>query len=409
MKLYPYQSMILDQARDILKEYGMVYLALEMRLGKSIIALSLAAQYKEILFVTTKSAIDGIYDSIETMELPREVVEHITIVNYESAHKVKQQFYDLVIIDEAHKISKFPKPTMAYKELKKLVSERSDFVYLSGTPNIESGSQLFHQLALCPKHEFNSFKNFYDWHRKYGIENYVRRYGGMLAKDYSLTIDFSNKYEHLMIRMTREQAEFDQHDVDVKCLYFDVPERSRNIYDEVEREGIYIDDQLEINTDGLPTTKLIKQQQIVGGTVIDVNDNIVVLPTNKLKYFNTIDKNKKIAVYCKYNGEKAIIKEYLDKIDFIHEPLVLQIDANNTGVDLSHLDEMIIYSLTFSGANYAQVLSRMANKNRKDKIHVTVLLAKESIDQYIYDAVSSKQNFNSKYLRRNSWTNTVLR
>jgi len=398
--LYPYQKDIVDKARQILRDNKAVYIALEMRLGKSVIALELAKSYQSILFVTTKSAIEGIIDTMDKMDLPLYMRGRIFLINYESVHKIPKSRYDLIILDEAHKLGKFPKPCIAYKRLKPLSLKETNIIYLSGTPNIESSSQMYHQLSLSKSHLFSQYSTFYKWHNYYGIEHYVRRYGGMLAKDYSITKEFGNEYEHLMIRMTREQANFAQHDVDVTLHHVDIPDDCRKIYEDIRSYGITKVMGKNIVDDGSPTTKLIKLHQIAGGTVIDNDGDKHILSKHKLSYFDTIDKEKKIAVYCKYVMEKSIIKAYLDTISFKHTPIILQIDANNTGVDLSHLDEMIIYSLTFSGSNYAQVLSRMSNKNRVERIKITVLMAKNSIDQYIYDAVSQKKNFNSSYLRR---------
>jgi hypothetical protein len=58
---------------------------------------------------------------------------------------------------------------------------------------------------------------------------------------------------------------------------------------------------------------------------------------------------------------------------------------------------MIIYSLTFSGSTYSQILSRMCNWNRTEPIKVHVLMVRGSVEEYIYKAVSSKQSFNESF------------
>ena len=225
----------------------------------------------------------------------------------------------------------------------------------------------------------------------------------MLVKDYKETQDFSHTYNHLIIRMTREDANFVQHDITVNLHQFDLLRDARSIYDAVSRDGIFKlrnEADVTITTNGSPATRLIKLQQITGGSIIADDNKAYEFSSSKLSYLKTLDKNEKIAIYHKYKAEKQMIEDYVAVCGFTHKPLILQIDSNNTGVDLSHLDRMIIYSLTFSGSNYAQVLSRMANKDRKDKIVVDILLAKDTIDLDIYNAVSDKKNFNSSYLRK---------
>lgn len=399
MELYNYQKKVVQEAKEKLEKYKLVYLGLEMRLGKSLIALELAKDYGKVLFVTTKSALP---DVIKTNEVFNSVTD---IINYESVHKLEPMKYDLVIVDEAHKISKFPKKAVARKNLEKFIGNETDVILLSGTPYIESSSQLYHQLTLSHHHEFRKYKNFYSWFKDYGIENYVRRHGGMLVKVYNQTKDFKYKYDHIMIRMTREQANFAQHDVTVNKHYFDLLDQQRTIYDAIMRNDIYMfpDDKV-VTTNGSPATKLIKLQQVTGGSVITEDETVIDIGHTKTRFLQTIDKDEKIAIYYKYKGELDKLNQALKEFNFIHKPLLLQIDANNTGVDLSHLDRLIIYSLTFSGANFTQVLSRMAKKDRLNPIEVDVLLAKNTIDDYIYEAVSNKKNFNAKFLRSRNET-----
>lgn len=393
MELYDYQKNIVSKALETLRKYKMCYLGLEMRLGKTPIAMTIAKEYKSVLFLTTKSALpdvikmNGIFNSVHNF------------ANYESIHKVPRKHYDLIICDECHKLGKFPRKAIARKNIEYLVSHKTDVVLLSGTPSIESNSQLFHQLTISKHSPFSNYKNFYSWHNDFGIESYVRRHGGMLVKDYKLTKDFSNKYNHLMIRMTREDANFAQHDITIALKYFDLSSHSKRIYQDMKVDGfVRLENGNVVTSNGSPATQLIKLQQIIGGSIIDENLNVNYLDAPKLSYFESISPEERIAVYYKYQGEKTPIENKLLSLGF-KDYIVLQIDANNTGIDLSHLDRMIIYSLTFSGSNYAQVLARQAKKDREHKICVDVLLVRESIDSQIYEAVSNKKNFNSNFLR----------
>lgn len=99
MTLRDYQIDISDKAAVCLREYGLVYLGMEQRTGKSITAFETAKKYgvKKVLFVTKKKAIL----SIETDYQHYKDCFACTIINYESVSKCKG-VYDLVIIDEAH-------------------------------------------------------------------------------------------------------------------------------------------------------------------------------------------------------------------------------------------------------------------------------------------------------------------
>jgi superfamily II DNA or RNA helicase len=116
LALRPYQTKISAEAVEILRNKHIVYLAMEVRTGKSLTALNTAQLYgaKNVLFLTKKKAISSIqwdYDNFGfTFDL--------TIINDESLHLVNGEF-DLIIHDEHHRFGAFPKPNATAKEFKK--------------------------------------------------------------------------------------------------------------------------------------------------------------------------------------------------------------------------------------------------------------------------------------------------
>jgi hypothetical protein len=47
----------------------------------------------------------------------------ITIINYESLHKITDRDFDTVILDEAHSMGAFPKPSKRAKQVKEILSK----------------------------------------------------------------------------------------------------------------------------------------------------------------------------------------------------------------------------------------------------------------------------------------------
>jgi len=105
MQLRDYQVDISEQAIQIIKDFGLVYLAMQVRTGKTITSLHIASLYgaKKVLFVTKKKAISSIQDDYDNSLC----IYDLDIINYESVHKA-QQNYDLIIIDEAHALGQYP-------------------------------------------------------------------------------------------------------------------------------------------------------------------------------------------------------------------------------------------------------------------------------------------------------------
>jgi len=84
------------------------------------------------------------------------------VINNESLHTVERNDFDLVIMDEAHRLGAFPKPTKITTSLKQRFS-KLPMIFLSGTPHPESYSQIFHQFWVSDNSPFIKYKNFYNW------------------------------------------------------------------------------------------------------------------------------------------------------------------------------------------------------------------------------------------------------
>jgi len=80
-----YQISISDKAADIIRKHGLVYLAMQVRCGKTVTALLTAekVQAKKVLFVTKKKVIDGILGIIKRsaylLKLPSPTTSSCTI------------------------------------------------------------------------------------------------------------------------------------------------------------------------------------------------------------------------------------------------------------------------------------------------------------------------------------------
>lgn len=102
MKAREYQLKLSDQASDILKGRKIVYLAFEVRTGKTLTSLLTAQKsgFKNVLFLTKKKAISSIQWDYDNYDEGFDF--KLTIVNDESMHLIDGDF-DLVIHDEHHR------------------------------------------------------------------------------------------------------------------------------------------------------------------------------------------------------------------------------------------------------------------------------------------------------------------
>ena len=395
MELYPEQQKVFTEASKILDKWSMVYLALRPRFGKTPISVSLVSG--KTLFVTTKSALTGIHKVIKALNK-----SDITVSTYGAVHKCVEK-YDYLIIDESHtNISSFPKMSKAREKLQLIVDRNTKIkiIYLSGTPSIESSAQLYHQLSLSPRHSFSQYDSFYKWwngsaHYKnkicnlpgYGIPGSVKYTGASRpAIDYSKVINFNEKLEPIMIRRAEEEAAVRIHTVAVEA-----PKFIQGMISNIRTKSIATAIEHVFIADG-GASKLSKAHQFAGGTGIADDGESYILSNFKAAEVYKNHKGANCCIFYKYVKEKELLCAYFDEKD------LYQADSNCTGIDLSHYDEMIIYSLTWSGSNYVQALNRLVNTERKDIPNIYIYLTNSSPDNRIYEAVSNKRDVNSKFL-----------
>lgn len=206
IKLYPHQERIVPEGVKILSEFKILYLAMEVRSGKTLTGLSVAQAYgaNNVLFITKKKAIPSIESDYQKFGFSFD----LRCINFESVHKIEGFEPDVVIIDEAHSLGAFPKPGVRTRAIKE-VCKGLPIIYMSGTPTPESYSQIFHQLWVSSYYTFEE-KSFYRWAQKYVTikEKYIK---SVMIRDYSKAKVkmIMDKIGHLMVTCSQEEAGFE--------------------------------------------------------------------------------------------------------------------------------------------------------------------------------------------------------
>jgi superfamily II DNA or RNA helicase len=102
-----YQREIIVNGSEVLGRCGFLYLAMEVRTGKTLTSLGIAERLglNSVLFITKKKAMSSIDSDFKMMQ-PSPIFLHV--VNYESLHKIPNLSWDLVVCDEAHTLGAFP-------------------------------------------------------------------------------------------------------------------------------------------------------------------------------------------------------------------------------------------------------------------------------------------------------------
>lgn len=352
------------------------------------------------MVVTKKKAINSWKSDLDLA-----AAKNFTIINYESVHKVADINYDVIVLDESHSIGAYPKPSQRATKVKAIAKDKR-IVYLSATPSAETYSQIYHQLWVSSYTPFAEV-NFYKWYRFYGEDDSIMIQGRMM-KQYKAAYGemIIDQINHLIVRMTKQLANFDVL-VDEKIHYVEAENDLILSIKHLQKHRVLEIGEHQVVAETAPGV-INKAHQLSGGT-IKIDDKLsLYVSFHKINYIlKNLSNDNKIVVLCNYIKERELLLENLpnstnDVEKFKNEGyqyFVGHIKTFSEGVDFSYTDSMIIYSLNFSATTYLQSRERLANKKRVKPIEVHYLFTKDTLDEDIYNAVSNKMNFTSRYYK----------
>jgi hypothetical protein len=402
IQLRPYQLENATKGLEILRHNWIVYLALETRTGKTLTALEIARRtgLKKVLFVTKKKAIQSIESDYQKMN-PN---FNLTVKNYESVTKVGKAF-DLIICDESHCLSTFPKPSKRVKDLLPIAYGKP-IIYLSATPTPESWSQIFHQFYISHKSPFAAYKTFYKWANDF-VDKRKKYLYNREINDYShANIELIKKHtQHLFLTYTQKQAGFEVR-LKEEILTVPMPDNIKAIIKSIERENVYLNDGLEIVAD-TAVKVMQKVHQLCSGTVIDENDYHIV-STFKADYLKAKFEGQKIAIFYKFKSEFDMLKyafpDFTDNaFDFQNgkAPVFLgQFVSAREGIRLDNADAIIFFNIDFSYLSYDQARNRIVSFEREKEAVLYWLFSDCGIERKIYKAVCKKEDYTLNWFKK---------
>jgi len=195
-------------------------------------------------------------------------------------HKLPPIKWDIIVIDEAHSLGKFAKPSKRAKDVKALIDKHNPLVILmSGTPTPESYSQMYHQVWACPHNPFRHHKNFYKFASEY-VKVTQRKINGMMINDYSKGLESIVKaMEPYTINYTQKEAGFES-SVDEEVLYVQVSSRTQQIIDKLEKD-LVVEGKDEVILADTPVKLMMKVHQLYSGTIKFESGKSMVIDTTK--------------------------------------------------------------------------------------------------------------------------------
>ena len=391
-----YQTENSKKAAEILRELNIVILAFMVRVGKTFTSLMTAEEVNatSVLFVTKKKAISSIQEDYNTMKPNFK----ITIINYESLHKVSDAFYDLIIIDESHSLGAFPKPSKRAKDLKQIVKD-TKVIFLSGTLHPESYSQIYHQLYVSNASPFAQYKSFYKWANIFvNIKNVQLGYANINDyKDANIEMikPFVNPY---ILTYTQKEAGFttsiNEHilEVEMKPITYQLCKQlTKDKFIEGKEKEIIADTAVKLQ---------LKLHQLFSGTIKFEDGTSNVIDTSKAEFIKNHFKGKKIGIFYKFKEEYNALKQVfgdsltneLDTFNTSDKHIALQVVSGREGISLRNADVLVFYNIDFSATSYFQAKDRLTTMERLEN-NIYWIFSKRGIEHKIYKSVQDKKNY----------------
>ena len=402
-----YQTKIIYDGSKILEEHGLLYLAMEVRTGKTLTSLGIASKIlcnkNTVLFVTKKKAISSI-ESDYAMLNPE---YSLTVINYESLHTIDSSVcWDMVILDEAHSMGAFPKPSKRSLQVKALLKKcKSKVILLSGTPSPESYSQVYHQVYGIPNNPFNHYANFYKFCVDY-VDVKEKKINGMFIKDYTRGRDtILEAMKPYTINYTQKEAGFKvetrEHIIEV-----DMKESTYKLIKRLKKDLVIEGVANDIIAD-TPVKLMSKVHQMYSGTVKFESGESMVIDTSKAQFIYDNFIGQRAGIFYKFKEELNALKSVygdqlttdLEEFDNSHKTIALQIVSGREGISLRNADSLIFYNIDFSATSYWQARDRMTTKDRLES-DVYWIFAKGGIEHDIYKAVSKKKDYTLNHFKK---------
>lgn len=340
----------------------------------------------------------------------------IAVVNYESCWRMEKEIADwkpdMIICDESSKI-KNPQAKQS-KALHRLGKKSKHNIILTGTPVTNNPLDFFSQYKFLDEDIFGG--SYYAFRSKYAV---MGGYGNYQVVGYKNLQELTEKAHKIAFRITKKEALDLPEQVDTN-RYIELELKARAIYNQVERDSFAELDSGDLSTPNV-LTKLLRLSQITGGYVKnEFNDIAEQVSSAKLNELEDIvdqcmEANKKLVVFARFIPEIDAIAKMLrtkkikysmirgdvkdrasevDKFQNDNETKVFigQLQTTGMGLTLTAADTAVFYSLSYNFADYEQAKARIHRIGQKNTCTYIHLVAKNSIDEKVLDALSKKKN-----------------
>jgi SWI/SNF-related matrix-associated actin-dependent regulator 1 of chromatin subfamily A len=357
--------------------------------------------------------------------------------------------FDLVIIDEAHRLSN--STSTRYKIVRDFLSKNNNKYtwLLTGTPITNKPMNFYHVLRLI-ENEITKDYNYYtkrycegekilkkgEWDRCWNIWNKGKfsSYQSMDYRDKKIFRDYIEKYgKH--INLTGGASNLDELKERVSHLYFrlvkdDVPGMVKKQINPIFYE-LSIEQQKEYDK---LWDEYVKEQEELGKDVTDLKSLIeggvyrqyiskIMLPNTIKMVEDFIEEGEKVFVICCYDDEVYKLKEYFgDKAviyngkmniaqkdksvdEFNNNPnikvFIGNLQASSVGINLNKSCNIALFqNFSFVPGEFEQACDRVHRIGSQNDVDIYIQVFKDTIYERMYEVINNKSNIINQIIKK---------
>lgn len=334
------------------------------------------------------------------------------VVNYDSAWReplgpvLLKTPWNLVVLDESHRI-KAPgsKVSWFFKALGKLNVRKC---CLTGTPMPNSPLDIYGQYRFLDSRIFGT--SFALMRNNYAV---MGGFENRQVVSFKNKADFHRRYASIAFQVSRDVLDLPA-EVHIERP-FELSASARKIYRELEEEFISeVDSGIVTVSNAL--VKLLRLQQITSGWLSDDEGNPNRVDRGKAEVLEDVledlEPRESVVVFCRFRRDLDAVREIAGSMDPPRKTLELsgrvnelaewqagggdvlavQIQAGGVGIDLTRARYCVFYSIGFSLGDYEQACARVHRPGQTRSVSFIHLLALDTVDQKVYDALSRKRS-----------------
>ena len=367
----------------------------------------------------------------------------VIVVNYESAYReplgswLKNQRWDLLIIDESHRLKS---PSGAISRWASQVADRSTRrLALTGTPMPHSPLDIYAQYRAVDKRVFGiSYQQFKNRYAEFEIvgkkvtknEEDGSQTGHLVqaVSGYKNLDELNQKFYGLAFRVTAAET-LDLPKAIETYTHVNLGSQARKLYDQMSLKFRAELDSGEIITATNALTRVMRFQQLTSGFAVTPEGKTVEVDNAKARALQDIledlPRTEPVVVFARFQNDLDAIARTAERLKRPHYGisgraksleqwnaqggvLAVQIQAGGLGLDLTAARYCVYYSLGFSLGDYLQSIARLHRPGQTSLVDYIHLTAARSIDEIIVNALADKEDVINRILETRDLTNGNL-